>query len=180
MAFVGIVADINARRTLSIVECIRSDNGTKFTKPEFVAFLNDRGVSCEYTPVNSPKQDGVVDRRLAMTFELAMASLLEAPRLFGNARMPPTQPLWAEVYKYASDVVNMTARVRDKPDMHSPYRKFHGGLPFARLLPFPKPDFHKVRRTLTSEPKAEKGFYLNGGNNHSADCCKIPLMSGRT
>ena len=54
---------------------------------------------------------------------------------------------------YASDVINMTARVGDKPDMLPPYRKFHGRAPFARLLPFLKPGFHHVRRTLKSEPK---------------------------
>ena len=36
-------------------------------------------------------------------------------------------------------MINMTSRVRDKTDMHSPYRKFHGRPPFARLLPFLKP-----------------------------------------
>ena len=180
MAFAGFLVDINARGSPSIVECIRSDNGTEFTKPELVALLNKRGIRREYTPVNSPKHDGVVERRIAMTLEFAMASRLEAPRLIGDAKMPPTQPLWAEACNYASDVINMTARVRDKPDMHSPYRKFHGRPPLSRLLPFLKPGFHHVRRTLKSEPKAEACFYLNGGNNHSADCCKILLMSGRT
>ena len=126
MAFAGFLADINARGTPSVVKCIRFDNGTEFTKPEFVAFLNDRGIRREYTPVNSPKHDGVVERRIAMMLELAMASRLEAPRLLGNAKMPPTQPLWAEACKHATDVINMTARVRDKPDMHSPHLKFHG------------------------------------------------------
>ena len=180
MAFAGFLADINARGTPSIVECIRSDNGTEFTKPEFVALLNDLGICREYTPVNSLKHDGVVERRIAMTLELATASRLEAPRLFRDANMPPTQPLWAEACKYASDVINMTARVRDMPDMHSLNRKFHGRPPFARLLPFLKSGFHHARRTLKSEPKAEACVYLNGGNNHSADCCKILLMSGRT
>ena len=180
MAFAGFPADINARGTPSIVECIRSGNGTEFTKPEFVAILTDRGTRREYTPVNSPKHDGVGERRIAMTLKLAMASRLEAPRLFGDAKMTPTQPLWAEACKYASDVINITARVTDKPGMHSPYRKFHGRPPFARLLPFLKPGFHHVRRTLKSEPKAEACFYLNGGNNHSANCCKILLLSGRT
>ena len=95
MAFAGFLADVNAKGVPSIVECIRSDNGTEFTKPEFVALLNERGIRREYMPVNSPKHDGVVERRIAMTLELAMASRLEAPRLFGDAQMPPTQPLWA-------------------------------------------------------------------------------------
>ena len=93
MAFDGFLADVNARGTPSIVECIRLDNGTEFTKPEFVVLLNDRGIRREYTPADFPKQDGVVERRIVMTLELAMGPRLEAPRLFGDAKMPPTQPL---------------------------------------------------------------------------------------
>ena len=115
-----------------------------------------------------------------MTLELAMASCLEAPRLFGDARLPPTGPLWAEAGKYASDVLNMTARVMGKPDMHSPYRKFYGRAPLARLRPFLKSVFHHVKRALKSVLKAEACFHLNGGNIHAQDCCKILFSSGRT
>ena len=177
--FAAFLADINAKGRPSIVECLRSDNGTEFLKAQFVAMLNHYGIRREHTPVGSPKHDGVVERRIAMTLELAMASRLEAPRLFGDAKMPSTQPLWAEACKYASDVINMTARVRDKPDMHSPYRRFYGRSPFARLLPFLKPGYHHVRRALKTGPKAEPCFYLNSGNHHSADCCKILLLSGQ-
>ena len=83
-------------------------------------------------------------------------------------RTPPTQPLWAEACKYASDVINMTARVGNKPGMYSPFRKFYGRPAFARLLPFLMPGFHHVRRTVQCEPKAKACFYLNGGNNHSS------------
>ena len=61
MAFAGFLADINARGTVSIFDCIRSDNGTEFTKPEFVASLNDCGIHREYTLVNSPEHDGLVE-----------------------------------------------------------------------------------------------------------------------
>ena len=90
VAFAGFLADINAKGVPSIVECLRSDNGTEFVKPEFVAMLNARGIRREYTPVGSPKHDGVVERRIAMTLELGMASRLEAPRLFHDAKLPPT------------------------------------------------------------------------------------------
>ena len=36
--------------------------------------LNECGILREYTPVGSPKHDGVVERRIAMTLELATAS----------------------------------------------------------------------------------------------------------
>ena len=50
MAFAGFLADVNAKGVPSIVDCIRSDNGTEFTKPEFVALLNERRIRREYTP----------------------------------------------------------------------------------------------------------------------------------
>ena len=58
-----------------------------------MSLLNARGIRREYTPVKSPKHDGVVERRVAMTLELAIASSLEAPSLFGDAKMPQTQLL---------------------------------------------------------------------------------------
>lgn len=36
-----------------------------------------------------------------------------------------------------------------------------------------KPGFHHVKGVRKSEPKAEAWFYLNKGNNHSLNCCKI-------
>ena len=69
-----------------------------------------------------------------MTLELAPR--LEPPSLFGDARMPATLPLWAESCVYASNVINMTARVTDQPAMYAPYRNVYVRAPFARLLPF--------------------------------------------
>ena len=141
--------------------------------------LDRRAIRRKYIPVGSPTHNGVVEH-IAMTLDLAMASCPEAPRLFGDTRLPSTGPLWAEACTYACHVLNMTARGRGKPDMHSPYRKFHGRVPFSRLLPFLKPGFHHVKRALKSEPNVEACFYLNGDNNHVQDCCKILRPSGRT
>ena len=92
MAFYGFLVDINVKGVPSIVECVRSDSGTEFTNPEFVALLNMRVIRREYTPVVSPKHEGMVERRKAMTLELVMASRLEPPLVFGDAKMPLTQP----------------------------------------------------------------------------------------
>ncbi|CAN0297573.1 unnamed protein product, partial [Scytosiphon promiscuus] len=105
--FGKFLSDIRALGTPSVVECVRSDNGTEFTKAEFVTLLDSLRIRREHTPVNSPKHDGVVERRIGVTLELAMASCLEAPRLFGGVPMPPTGPLWAEACAFASDVLNM-------------------------------------------------------------------------
>ena len=178
--FARFLGDVNATGISSTVENVRSDNGTEFVRAEFVELLDHRGIRREYIPVGSPKDNGVVERHIPMMLELGMTFCLKAPRLFGDARLPPTGPLWTEACKYGCDVLNMAVRVREKPDMYSPYRKFYGRAPFARLLPLLKAGFHHVKRTLKSEPKEEACFSLNGGNNHSHDCYKIVLSSDRT
>ena len=65
------------------MECLRSHSGTEPTRAEFVELLNHHGVRREHTPVEFPKNDGVGERRIAMTLELSMASRLEPPRRFG-------------------------------------------------------------------------------------------------
>ena len=97
-----------------------------------------------------------------------MESRLETPRLFGDARMPATQPLRAETFVYESYVIEITARVRDKPEMHSSYYKSYGREQFSRLLPFLKPGFHHVKWTLQTETKRKACFHYSGGNNQSA------------
>ena len=128
------------------------DNGTEFVRTEFVELPDRRGIHREYIPVGVPEQNVVVERHIAVTLEFAMASCLEAPRLFGDSRLPSTGPLLASACNYACDVINPTARVRDKPEIRSPYRTFHGRAPFARKLPCMKPGFHHVKRTLMPSP----------------------------
>ena len=82
----GFLADINAKSRPSTVEYLRSDNGSELFIPEFVAMLNHHGIRREHTTVGSPKHDGVVERRIAITLGLAVASRLEPPRLLGDAR----------------------------------------------------------------------------------------------
>ena len=91
--FAVCLADIRAQGTPSIAEHLRSDNGTEFTKGEFVTLLDHHRIPREYTPVDSPKYNGVVERRIALVLKTAMAFCLETPRLFGGVPLPPTGPL---------------------------------------------------------------------------------------
>ena len=61
--FAVFLAGIRAQGTPFIVECLRSDNGKEFTKGEFVTLQDHHRIRREYTPVDSPKYDGVVERR---------------------------------------------------------------------------------------------------------------------
>lgn len=80
--------------------------------------------------------------------------------MFSDERITTTQPLWDESCVYTSDVINMTATVKDNPEMHTPYHKFDGRAPFARLLAFLKPGFHHDSRVLKTEQKEEACFCL--------------------
>ena len=111
LGFAKILADIRVDGCPSVVESVRSDNGTEFLNTELMSLLNTHGSSREHTSVASPKHDGVVERRIAFPLELAacplelaMASCLEAQNLFDGEILPPTGPLWAEACHHASDV----------------------------------------------------------------------------
>ena len=81
--------------------CVRSDNSTEFVRSNFVEMLDRRGIRRGYTAVGSPTRNGVVERQIAMLLDLAMAYCLEAPRLFGDAKLPPTGPPWDEACRHA-------------------------------------------------------------------------------
>ena len=177
--FADTLADIRAQGTPSIVECLCSGNGTEFTKGEFVTLLNHRRIRRDFTPADSPKYDGVVERRTALVLEAAMASCLEALRLFGGVPLPPTGPSGAKACVHASDAISVSARVSDKPDMLSSFEKMYGKAPFQALLPFLKPGRYHVKWALKSEPKAQTSLFLISGSNHPRDYCKVLLVSGR-
>ena len=88
--------DVNATGVPSTVECVRSENGTEIVRAELVELLDHRVIRREYTSVGSSTDNGVVERHIAMTFEFAMASCLETPHLFPDARLTSTGPLSAE------------------------------------------------------------------------------------
>lgn len=96
MAVAGVVVDINANGVSSIVRCVIWENGTEFSKPEIVAWLNEPGIRRKCSLVGFPKHYGVVERWIAMTLGLGMASRFDDAVLFGEFNMPPTQPLWVE------------------------------------------------------------------------------------
>ena len=79
VVFACFLADISAHVSPSPAGCVRSDNGSEFN-PDFVGLLDRLGIRPEYTPVGSPKHNGVAERRIAATLDATMASYLEAPR----------------------------------------------------------------------------------------------------
>ncbi|KAJ9552796.1 hypothetical protein OSB04_016841 [Centaurea solstitialis] len=65
-------------RTGLPVRSIRSDNGTEFKNYTLDSFLNDKGISQQFSAVRSPQQNGVVERKNRTLCEAARSMLCEA------------------------------------------------------------------------------------------------------
>ena len=74
--------------------------------------------------IDCPKHNGVAERGVLLTLELAIDSSLEAFNVFGGVLLPLTGPIRAEAYVYACDTLTMTTRVGAKSDELLPYKTF--------------------------------------------------------
>ena len=79
------------------IKRLRSDNGTEFVNLEFSKFLKDNGVVHELTCVNTPQQNGVVERKNCHLLEVARALLFQ---------MSVPNVYWGEVVLTATYLIN--------------------------------------------------------------------------
>ena len=172
------------KRTAAIyggLEIARFDNGNEFTNADFRKLLTELGVAVEYTPVDGAKQNGGVERKLALIAEGARAAWLEFPRHFSDLEFPAKanswHQIWPEAFTWMNDCLNTTAQAHT-PDKLSPYERLYKKRPTNRLLPFMMPGFRHHNRKNKAESKGERCFVLNSGNNHSSTTDKILLPSG--
>lgn len=121
--FVSFLAGICVQGMPPIVESLLSDNRTRFTNQEFVTLLDFHRIHHDHTPVDSPNHNDVVERQIAGVLEAAMVPCLEVPRLFGGVTSPPTGLLRTEARVYASDVVDMSTRMSEKPGIVSLFQE---------------------------------------------------------
>ncbi|KAJ9542522.1 hypothetical protein OSB04_029028 [Centaurea solstitialis] len=105
-------------RTGLPVRSIRSDNGTEFKNYTLDAFLNDKGISQQFSAVRSPQQNGVVERKNRTLCEAARSMLCEAnlPTYF-----------WAEAVNTACYTQNRS--LITKRLGKTPYELFKGKKP---------------------------------------------------
>ena len=159
--------------------CLRTDNDFDVTNKEFETMISDNNIRRECTSVEGPKRSGRVERKLALVAEGGMAAFLEFQLVFDgvdfSAKTLDCGRTWPEAWTWMCDALNIMARVDDKPAMMCSFEKFHGRPYRGPVLPYMMPGRHKVKRTVKSEPKGEPCFYLNSGNDHASDCCKIIL-----
>ena len=73
-AFESFLAEARANGTSSAVMAIRSDSGGEFFGEDFGELFRKRGIKQEFTPADSPKYNGVVERALAQINDTALAA----------------------------------------------------------------------------------------------------------
>ncbi|RDX99335.1 hypothetical protein CR513_17622, partial [Mucuna pruriens] len=79
------------------IKRLRSDNGTEFVNLEFSKFLKDNGVVHELTCVNTPQQNGIVERKNRHLLEVARALLFQ---------MSVPNVYWGEAVLTATYLIN--------------------------------------------------------------------------
>ena len=84
---------------------------------------------------------------------------------------------WPEAWAWMCDALNLMARVDEKPGMMCFFEKLLERPFRGPVLPYMMPGRHKVKRAAKSEPKGERCFYLNSGNDNASDCSKIKLST---
>ena len=120
-----IISFIKKMETLNnlIVRSIRSDHGTEFKNSILDEFLENKGISQNFSTVRTPQQNGVAERRNRTIIEAARSMLSEANLA--------TQ-FWAEAVNTACFTQNQSLIV--KRFKKTAYELFHGRNPYISIL----------------------------------------------
>lgn len=63
----------------------------------------------EFTPSCTPQYNGVAKRAFGVIEMAATAARVEAGKMYRHLELPPTEKLWAEAMKWATEALNRTA-----------------------------------------------------------------------
>ena len=83
------------------IKKVRSDNGMEFKNANVDTFLDEEGISHEFSAMYTPQQNGVVERKNQMLIEMART-------MFDEYKTP--KHFWAEAVETAC---HATYRMRD-------------------------------------------------------------------
>ena len=176
-AFESFLVEVRADDTPSAVMAVRSDNVRVFFGGAFGELCRKRGNKQEFTPADSPKNNGVAERELGLINDAAVAARIQATELYPSAPNYPS--LWAEAVSSACHALNCTATTANPGD-ESPYEMWYGSPPpRGEVWPFLKPAVCRVKRNNKSQPKALDCYYVEPGVNHPRDCMRL-LIANRS
>ena len=110
--------------------CPHTDNGPGFINREFQKMVSDNNIRREYMPVDGPKRDGGVERKLALVAERGIAAFLEFQLMLEAVEFPVKTldfaRTWPDASTWMCDALNIRVRVDEAPGMMCYIEKFHG------------------------------------------------------
>ena len=163
------------------VRCVLTDNGTEWAYEDFRLMLVDLDFARELTAVDGPKNNGRVERRIALASEGAKTAVVEFPKQFPDITFPARTKSYAaispEAFTWTNDCLNITAAVH-KDEKRCPEEKLYGKRRVKQAWPFMMPGFRHRNRPTKMHDKGERCFYLKFGNDHSSDTHKVITPAG--
>ena len=138
------------------IKHVRSDNGTEFKNTHIEDFLDDNGITHEFSAAYTPQQNGVVERKNRTLIEMARTMLSEykTPIRF-----------WADAINTACHIVNHV--YLHKFLKKTSYELITGKKPnVSYLRVFGAPCYIRdMNHNSKFAPKAHEGFLLGYGSN---------------
>ena len=99
-ALLSLIVDYVSPQKLSI-KCVRTDNGGEF-EGQFQRELDQRSITHEHTPTDTPQYNGVAERALGLLREKAIILMEGLDDVINVLR----EKLWAQAMFFACDVTN--------------------------------------------------------------------------
>src|SRR3954466_3606746 len=135
---------------------IRSDNGTEFKNTHIKEFLDEYGITHEFSAAYAPQRNGVVERKNRTLIEMARTMLVEykTPIRF-----------WAKAINIACHIINKVYLHKFlKKSSHELITGNKPSVPYLRV--FGAPCFIRdMNHSSKFAPKAHEGFLLGYGSN---------------
>nr|GFA47170.1 hypothetical protein [Tanacetum cinerariifolium] len=171
--YVLVIVDDYSRYTWSPVIIIRTDNGTKFKNQVLKEYFDNVGISHQMSSVQTPQQNGVVERQNQTLVEAARTMLI-----FSRAPLF----LWAEAIATACFTQNRS--IIHRRFNKTPYELINGRKPDILFLHvfdalcYPKNDREDIGKLDIGKlgAKGDIGFFIG----YSADSCAYRIYNRRT
>ena len=138
------------------IKHVRSDNGTEFKNTHIEDFLDDNGITHEFSAAYTPQQNGVVERKNRTLIEMARTMLSE----------------YKTPIRFWADAINTACHIVNRVYLHkflkkTSYELITGKKPnVSYLRVFGAPCYIRdMNHNSKFAPKAHEGFLLGYGSN---------------
>ncbi|KAL0445497.1 UNVERIFIED_CONTAM: hypothetical protein Slati_1677600 [Sesamum latifolium] len=142
------------------IKALRSDRGGEYLSGEFIDYLKENGILCQWTPLGTPQLKGVAERRKRTLLDMvrSMMSFTELPPSF-----------WGYVLETAAKLLNIVPSKsvletsyeiwHDKPASYK-YLRVWGSPAYVKRLVGDKLDSGSSLCRFIGYPKETAGYYF--------------------